>query len=337
MLIFIILFVSSKFTSQSMDLSSCYRGKGLQMNNNAIKLEDVVENTRKPRKDKTIFFHVTNCLKHGYIKLTSRQSCAIESAALNNPNLDVYVLFASPIFYPANITSKNILSILRYKNVFLRNNDLWKYTKNTPIEEWFKSNILFKSKYVLSHTSDMLRFLTMWLWGGIYMDFVVVVKASFEEIPLNFAGAETRNVVASGIIGFESSGSGHLMVNRILKSFVRHFRGDIWGYNGPMKMTDFVRGICRIRNTEYMSREKCKGFQVFPANTFYAVDFSRWEMFFDSKSLNETLIMTEHSLLVHVWNSWSYIRKVEKGSQTAYEVYAQQYCPKVYSASGDYF
>lgn len=137
---------------QSQDLESCYRGVNLNVNKKAVKLEDVLESDRKPRKNKTVFFHVTNCLKDGLIKLTARQSCAIESAALSNPKLDVFVLFTSPTYYMGNIS----LPILSYSNVFLRNNDPWKYIKTTIAEKWFKSGEIFKSEFAISHISDLL-------------------------------------------------------------------------------------------------------------------------------------------------------------------------------------
>lgn len=48
-------------------------------------------------------------------------------------------------------------SILAYKNVNLRNIDLIKYCENTPAEEWIKKGIVYDSKYLTAHVSDLLR------------------------------------------------------------------------------------------------------------------------------------------------------------------------------------
>lgn len=312
----------------------CFRDKKLD----AIRLEEVLESKRLPRKDKTIFFHVTNCLSDGFLDLNLRQSCAIESAALTNPNFDVFVLFASPTFYPENITSTGIWSLLRYPNVFFRNNNLWNYTKDTPAEEWFKSEILFESHFVTAHISDFLRLMTLWRWGGIYMDLDVIVKGSFEDIPLNFAGAESQTLVANGVMSYESSGFGHYIVDLILKRFVGDFRGNLWAYNGPSRITGvLMEDICKTNDTRYMTYEKCHGFQVFPTNTFYAIHYSKWTYFFEEKYLNESMKMTENSLLIHVWNKMSSETKFKVGTQAAYGVYAEKLCPKVYSSTKEYF
>uniref|UniRef100_T1GEV0 Alpha 1,4-glycosyltransferase domain-containing protein n=1 Tax=Megaselia scalaris TaxID=36166 RepID=T1GEV0_MEGSC len=306
-------------------IADCFRDKKL-INGNAIRLEEILQSSRKPNKDKTIFFHVTNCLSDGFIELTSRQSCAIESAAMTNPSFDIFVLFASPTFYPEVIESPEILSLMNYTNIFFRNNNLWNYTKNTPAENWFQSEVIFKSHYVTAHISDLLRLLTLWHWGGIYMDLDVIVKESFEEVPLNFAGAESDDTVANGVMSFDSDGFGHYIVDTILKEFVRDFRGDAWSHNGPWRVTGvLVNKICKTNNTRFMTFEKCHGFQVFPTNIFYAVPYWNWNFFFEKAFLNKSMSLTKDSLLIHVWNKLSSKSKVKVGSEVAYGVYVKSF------------
>lgn len=73
---------------------------------------------------------------------------------------------------------------------------------------------LFESEYFVSHASDYLRFLTLYKFGGIYMDLDVVVQKSFEKVELNFAGAESIHDVGSGIISFSQNGIGHEIASR---------------------------------------------------------------------------------------------------------------------------
>lgn len=312
----------------------CYRDKKPD-GKYAIRLDEVLQSKRLPRKDKTIFFHVTNCLSDGFLELNSRQSCAIESAALRNPSFDVFVLFASPTYFKETNES---VRVLQYSNVFFRNNNLWNYTKGTPAEEWFKSEILFESHYVTAHVSDCMRLMTLWRWGGIYMDLDVIVKESFEDIPMNFAGAESPTLVANGVMSYESSGFGHFIVDLMLKRFVGDFQGDKWAHNGPSRITGvLMNDICKTNDTTYMTYEKCHGFKVFPTYKFYALHYSKWYYFFEEKHLEESLKMTNKSLLIHVWNKLSSETKLKVGTQAAYVVYAEKLCPKVYSSINDYF
>lgn len=117
-------------------------------------LEDVLLSSVKPPPGRTIFFHETRCHptnSHYILNLTARQACAIESAALHNPNFQVFVLFASRTHIPDNNDprAKLLNAIVSYKNVHLRQLNLWQYAKDTPIEDWLKKGDLLSSKYVL--------------------------------------------------------------------------------------------------------------------------------------------------------------------------------------------
>lgn len=101
----------------------------------------------------SIYFHFLSIL------FIFRQACAIESAALTNPNRDIFVLFASPVAYNNKTKLPILEALLSYSNVNLRNVDLWKYTEGTPAQQWFIDGKLFQSRYMVSHVSDFLRYL----------------------------------------------------------------------------------------------------------------------------------------------------------------------------------
>lgn len=60
-----------------------------------------------------------------------------------------------------------------------------------------------EGKWKVEQHSDMLRLLTLWKFGGIYMDLDVV---SLRPLPLiDFIGAEyPEDLLASGVIGMQS-------------------------------------------------------------------------------------------------------------------------------------
>lgn len=134
-------------------------------------LEDVLSTEPMPIPGRSIFFHETSCHRpkrkrqrpdsqYNMLQLTARQACAIESAALHNPNFQVFVLFAGPTYrHYGNSSSSSasgssgnqrhqpiIDAILSYKNVHLRQLNLWRYAAGTPIEEWLKDGRLFRSR-----------------------------------------------------------------------------------------------------------------------------------------------------------------------------------------------
>lgn len=123
--------------------------------------------------DNSIFFIETSCNHKNGIHLSLRQGCAIESAANLNPNLKIFVLFVSASFVNNESTVINTLNT--YRNINLRYIDFKRYSDKTPLQDFVRSNTIFTSHWPVSHTSDLLRFLTLWKFGGTYLDLDVVL------------------------------------------------------------------------------------------------------------------------------------------------------------------
>lgn len=86
-----------------------------------------------------------------------------------------------------------------YHNIRFRHVDIQTYTANTPVEDFVKSGIMNNTIYPVEKFSDMLRILTLWKFGGIYMDLDAI---SMQSLPLiDFIGAENSFSLANGIIG----------------------------------------------------------------------------------------------------------------------------------------
>lgn len=124
--------------------------------------------------DRNIFFHETSCFGKEGIVMTSRQACAIESAAMMNPTMKVHLFILSNANY-SNETKQIIHILTNYKNVVIHRIFMEEYVKNTPIQDWWESGVLRSSRWPKSHMSDILRYLTLWKFGGIYLDLDVVV------------------------------------------------------------------------------------------------------------------------------------------------------------------
>lgn len=132
---------------------------------------------------KNIFFLQTNCFGADGIVITSRQLCAIESAALMNPNMTVYLLVLSHSNFSDNTEHIVRLLLSSYKNIAIRHISTDNYFKDTPLEDWWKSGIFKTSYWPTSHISDVLRFLTLWKFPGIYLDLDIVVKSYVSFFP----------------------------------------------------------------------------------------------------------------------------------------------------------
>lgn len=103
--------------------------------------------------------------------------------------------------------------------------------------------------------SDMLRYLTLWKYGGIYLDLDVVVTSSLENLT-NFAGAEDRDDVAAGVMGFDMSKLGRRVADACVRDLKKNFRGDVWGNNGPGVITRTLQKLCGTMYVSIRCREK---------------------------------------------------------------------------------
>ncbi|XP_018313109.1 uncharacterized protein [Mycetomoellerius zeteki] len=290
---------------------------------------DSETNTDKPTSGRNIFFHETSCFGDEGLTLNARQACAIESAARMNPSMTVYLLFISKSEF-SNSTRKIVRHLLNYSNVKIRHIDPQRYVKETPLDVWYNSGILKKSHWPVSHMSDILRYLTLWKYGGIYLDLDVIVTSSLENLT-NFAGAEDWDDVAAGVMGFDMSKLGRRVADACVRDLKKNFRGDVWGNNGPGVITRTLQKLCATTYAGDMTTNRCHGFVVYPPSVFYPIHYKNWKKYFEIKDSNVTLKILNKAKAIHVWNNLSKAEKVRVNSNVPYAVIARNYCPRVFN------
>lgn len=316
------------------DLIECYQ-VGRPIPHGGMKLIDVTDSERQPRPGKSIFFHETSCPESGLMTLTPRQLCSIESAANHNPNLDIFVLFTSPRYI---LTTKDIKHLqLTYSNIFFRNNDMWKYAKNSTAEDFLESEKIFESAYLPVHLSDFLRLVSIWKYGGIYMDTDIIVKRSFENFTLNYGGLEEHNVkLNNGMFSLDPAGIGHSIAEMFINDFKIHYKSTGWATNGPDLVTRVLKKVCNATDLKELPVEKCHGFKIYPRFMFWAVSFTKAKDFFDPEKLRVLEEQTKNSLSIHVFNHITKDIKHKIGTKSLYGLLSKENCPLTYSNVGDF-
>lgn len=289
----------------------------------------------KPTSGRNIFFHETSCFGDEGLTLNARQACAIESAARMNPSMTVYLLFISKSEF-SNSTREIVRHLLNYSNVRIRHIDPQRCVKETPLDAWYTSGVLKKSHWPVSHMSDILRYLTLWKYGGIYLDLDVVVTSSLENLT-NFAGAEDWDDVAAGVMGFDLSKLGRRVADACVRDLRKNFRGDVWGNNGPGVITRTLQKLCATTYARDMTTNRCHGFTVYSPSVFYPIHYKKWKKYFEIKDSNVTLKILNKAKAIHVWNNLSKAEKVRVNSNVPYAVIARNYCPHVFNNCGKIF
>uniref|UniRef100_A0A146MF39 Lactosylceramide 4-alpha-galactosyltransferase n=1 Tax=Lygus hesperus TaxID=30085 RepID=A0A146MF39_LYGHE len=285
------------------------------------------------RKNKSIFFFETSCHHNGTFLLNSRQACAVESAALVNPDKDVLVLVPSP--FDKISTQSHMTALLSYPNVRIEHIDMSKYFIGTPLENWYKQGRLKTSRWPTSHTSDILRYTTLWKFGGYYVDLDVVILKSFNGLT-NFVGAEDEEDVAAGFLAFNY---GHPLIHLAMLDLKYKFKGWRWGNNGPGVITRALKRYCRVQEVSKMTKQRCGGVEVMPPSAFYAIPWRSWMYFFATKQSDVDWVMktVNQSIAIHVWNFHSASKNATVGSNQPYILLASRFCPKVYATQRTIF
>lgn len=197
-------------------------------------------------------------------------------------------------------------------------------------------SIHFTLSYLTEHTSDLLRLLSVYRYGGIYLDIDVVVLRSLEYVPLNYVCAHDNSTLGNAVISLEPRGAGHEIGERFLRDFQQNYNGKLYG---PSLISRVVRKICGTNSIKEMEAdpERCGGLHVYNSTAFFAIPSHHWKHFLEPSSLNDTMTKTKDSYLIHLWNKSSYKHLIKVGSNTAYAKYAEKHCPKAYAAAGEYF
>jgi hypothetical protein len=132
--------------------------------------------------DSHILFIETKCLlgntqnpKYRGLSLHKRQVCAIESAAKMNPDYKVYLLYSCPIHGRLDDSSQYVRTLFTYPNVHLWKLDIKRHFSKTPLENWNFEAAIKSSRWPREHSSDVLRFLTLWKYGGTYLDLDFII------------------------------------------------------------------------------------------------------------------------------------------------------------------
>lgn len=185
--------------------ASCYEihdGDGLEL----------LENLEFQPSLNSIFFIETSCQG----RLTSRQACSIEAAARAHPRRTIYVLFSAPIS-KTTLKSKASARLLLFYNIKFVRILFRNYAKNTPLDTMIKSTPFSKSKWWIEHTSDIIRCLTLYKYGGIYLDTDMLVVKSLEPLGYNWVGRQDDTFLNGAAIALSLNQLGRRVAKALVK------------------------------------------------------------------------------------------------------------------------
>ncbi|XP_075973922.1 alpha-1,4-N-acetylglucosaminyltransferase-like [Anticarsia gemmatalis] len=279
----------------------------------------------------SIFFIVTSCRR----SLSSREACAIESAAKANPDRQVNLLFATPVS-PNKVLHSPLTLLLTIPNVEAMRIHLENFAEGTPLYFKFKQGPVSRETWNMD-IADVLKFLTIYKYGGVYISLDVIITQSFRDLIDNWVVKESPASMSSDIFSFSENNNGRLLAEIALNNLVSDLglpeRMDLWSLGGFDIMNKLMLLWCKTENILNLVTRLCKDLLVLEPEQFYPITFySRNELFIPGlhKKRNEQNIFGYHT-----WGEKT--RNMMILNESLYAHLAQTYCPRIYALYGHRF
>ena len=269
-----------------------------------------------------------------------RQSCAVESAALHNPDrpIQLFISNQDPDGEPTmNYSTDPWLAVLeRYPNVAVVVYDESDYFSGSPFDDWYHQGAWRNSsRNGLVHLTDYWRMLSSFRGGGFYMDLdVITFKRLDPKILWNFFSLEDRAGLnfCSGIFHMEA---GHWLTAAMVKQLAaKTYDPKIYSAYGPLFVKKVLATHCGLELPDLSTNMFPYDVRVLPNHFFFPIPWTDWELFWAETENSRTVVerMVGRGYGVHVWNKFSSNRTLVKGSKSIYALLAAQHCPLTFAA-----
>ncbi len=290
--------------------------------------------TVKPDSSNRIFFHETS----GRQSLNFRQTCAVESAAKENPGRPIQLFMQTNVLNCDDRVNKDpwffILSQYSNIQIILFRNET-DYFANTPLENWHRNGIWRNSSYWMEHFSDYIRILSLLKGGGgLYMDLdFITLQPLNKRVLWNFLPIEDKEATTftQSIFHFEA---GHRLVDMIIQKLAARYDPKVWAGHGPSLITEVMVEFCGFKHGNLFSNQ-CNDVQILPSYFFFPIPYPSWRRYFNEIN-NETMFDVDRSYAVHVWNKMSSGERIALRNNELYTVLARKHCPLTFSKLSEF-
>lgn len=201
----------------------------------------------------------------------------------------------------------------------------------SPVEELITSGRLEQSQFRSVHTSDFLRQLLLWKFGGTFLDLDFVVRKRFDAGLSNFACKQDSDELNTAVYNFDTD-HGRYLMDIILPKFTNHFRGDVFEYNRQTFITEFTKELCKVDKISDIASEDCDGFHILKAETCFPIPWQDWNALMSEDDSGTTMQKISQSTVVHFWNKFTKEIQLDVTSNAPYMQLAREFCPRVVEA-----
>lgn len=159
--------------------------------------------------------------------LERKYLCALEAAALHNPEYQIVLHTADPLDFK-EFASHWIDSIDFNSRLLLRKIDYKEMFMNTPLQDWYQSGTYGKSHWPLQNLGNALRLAILWKSGGCYLDLDII---SLNPLPVNTRFVAREDGIRANNAAISSIPSDPFLWSA-MEIFGNNYQGYSWGQNG---------------------------------------------------------------------------------------------------------
>ncbi|CAH2278572.1 alpha-1,4-N-acetylglucosaminyltransferase-like, partial [Pelobates cultripes] len=143
----------------------------------------------------------------------------------------------------------------------------------------------------------------------------------------NFLTAEAQEVLNNAVLGLPAH---HNFTWNSMEDFVKNYKGNVWGNQGPHLFTRVLKKFCNISRFESVQDLVCKNVSYLYPQRYYPIPYASWKKYYQAWEKFPTF---DESYALHIWNKMNKQKKtMVPGSKTLMEHLYQQHCPTTYGA-----
>ena len=261
---------------------------------NAVIWSPIQQSIHNSSNDDRIFFHETS----GRMELSFKETCAVESAAIHNPQRPVQIFFQPQQLQQLqqqstaaaiDQSSAWIRVLNRYANVqVIVIDDEGLYFKDSPLEDWYREGKWRNSPYRATHMSDYIRVVSLMKQGGMYLDLDVLTLKPYDGPQFrNFLtyGSARMEYLSNTVFHFEK---GHGLIDYILRVLAEDYDAETYGFNG---VATSLAAAWRCNMTQGRPQSNtCRDVHLLPDTFFFPIGTPFIGALFQQQSQNRRFI-----------------------------------------------
>ncbi|XP_070496631.1 uncharacterized protein [Chironomus tepperi] len=282
----------------------------------------------------------------------AKKACNIEAAAILNPDYIIHLIFLIPTHEIMLRYTTLMKVLLSYDNIQIRFLNVKDYCKGTDLDSWINDDPFWK--YSTEQIAEVIKIMSVFKYGGVFMDFNTMSIRSLHEIDhSSFAcSVHGRYATYDGVVRIDKEFGSKIAVGfyeRLLKAFqlVPLSSGEDMNefYDKNSKnphdphhlLLSTIQSLCPDVSIQSNETVSCDDMTIFPIDKCAQQLGRSYSKVFMINQKKFSKLSKKSSFFVNIDTKGSNSGYMKVNGRSAYAKLARKFCPKVVRASGRFF